>query len=164
MEKKPTLRERINTLRRKIASPIIGEQVALYLPTGRGDLPMADMTDEEIGVIARRWYFMLDEMSYREARDRGIAYDMFTMQGAVVTWAKRMLRMNATTLEVSMSNVSNGDPTLTGNFRVTVEKLPEDYAWGREGIQGEEDADGNLVKYQVNWKAPKAARRTPQPV
>lgn len=147
----PETARKVLKLRKQAASYVLGEQVAAFVPEGRGDVHWAHLTDEELGALYRSFAGHLFTQNEVEAKVREIPIDTMIMQTSVVAWAERMLKQNANEMTLSINNEAKKTKELTGNWQINVKKLPDDYEFGPEGMHGREE-DGKLVEFTVNWK------------
>lgn len=146
-------RTRIQAIRAKLAGFILGEQFALFMPKSQKGKSFDAYSDEELAGITRRFIVALEESLDKVSLEKGIPIETFTIQSSVLAFAHKMQRANAESMEFTVGNFDSGDGSLTGNYRLVVSKLPEDYEFSKPGVTETWD-DDKLVRVEISWSHP----------
>ncbi len=150
--------ERIKAMRKKLAEWVLGDQEAFFLPTGHSKLPLGELSDNELGMIARKFMMVTDEMALNQSLKQGIPVENFMRIYSASAWAEQMHRMNATSQTITMDVANTGEAAAwNGIWQIEITRMPSDYDFGPEGISGEEE-DGRLTKWNISWKNPNLAK------
>lgn len=136
----------IRAARKKVAGLILGDQLALFMPQRyAGVLERGcyeDLSNEQLGIATRYWFRAIRRAEMKLAGKRGIPLSVFCTSQAVMTLIRYATETNASGLEIAQNGCIGGQKT--GNWLVTVSRLPDDYEFGRLGIQ-EEIYDGDKL-------------------
>jgi hypothetical protein len=140
------------TLRERIAKWLIGDRTFLFIGETDKSTMYTGLDDSTLGKMTRRWFRALNVTADMVAKEKGTPPYIFATQMAVLSFADAMVRQKASIGTFAVANVDTGNGSLTGNFRLTVEKLPDGHVFGELGTNEAYDEAGNLVGFAVHWQ------------
>ena len=149
-----TLARQFMKARKWLAGKVLGEQEAFFLPTGHSKIPLGQLSNSELGMIARKFMMATDSVALEQSLKQGIPVENFMRIYSASAWAEQMHRMNASSQTITMDVSNTGDAAAwNGIWEIEITRMPSDYDFGPEGVSGEEH-DGKLTKWTVGWKNP----------
>lgn len=143
-----------NKLRRRIASPIVGQQVALFLP--KADIEAANddnllAPDDVLAAITRHWFAVIRRVNGERSKAERVPVSVYTTAHSHLALVRAAHEANAETYELVQSCWLKGEKI--GNWKVTVERLSDDYEFGPNGVVETRDGD-KVTKMEITFDYP----------
>ena len=148
------LEGRVNKLRRRVASWVVGEQVALYLPTSDLEDAKRDnlaLDDHALAAVTRHWFAVIRQASRDGAAEEDRPAIVYMTEHAHLTLVRNAIEAGATSYVIVQSCWVKGERV--GNWRVTVEKIGDAYEFGPNGVTDTLDGDGKVVERSITYSA-----------
>jgi hypothetical protein len=141
---------RFNKLRRKIASFINGDQLALFMPKADCDRArvndFASMDDATLAAYTR-WFFEInDQVHFKRANAEEIGIRTYSNVHGILSFVRTATECNAGELVLTQSCEIAGEDA--GIWQMTLRQLDE-YDFGTPGVEKTWDGD-KLVKLDVS--------------
>lgn len=146
------MRRWLNKLRRKAASWVVGEQVALYLPTA--DLADAErdnlaLDDRALAAVTRHWFAVIRQAAREAAAAEDRPTNVYMTEHAHLTLVRNAVEAGATSYTITQSCWVKGERV--GNWRMTLEKIGDDYDFGPNGVLDTVDDEGRVVERSITY-------------